>query len=166
MKFLWSGQNVRKIVNVSKKIKSLETFHILDDRLFDVHASDNNGWTVLYFLARKGSYESVVSLANLETDIHLKKNIGSNCLHIAATFEHLNPSKTLAEIHKFDLYMTDNNGWTAINYSVRNRSSELVMYFAGLRTNIHLRTNVGWNCLHIAPFYGYFNLCKILTKKI
>ena len=46
--------------------------------------------------------------------------------------------------------MTDNDGWTAIHYSARNGSYELVTYFIDLGNDIHLKTNTGSNCLYIA----------------
>ena len=112
--------------------------------------TDKDGWIVLHYSVRSGSYESFTYFTDLRSDIHLKANIGWNCLHIAALNEHLNICKTLAEKHKIDVHMTDNDGWTAIHYSARNGSYELVTYFIDLGNDIHLKTNTGSNCLYIA----------------
>ena len=61
--------------------------------------------------------------------------------------------------------MADKDGWTAIHYSARYGSYDLVTYFADMGANIYLKDNGGWNCLHIAALSGHLNLCKILIDK-
>ena len=48
--------------------------------MVDLHV----GWTALHFSARAGSYELLTYFADTGTDIYLRTNDGSNCLHIAA----------------------------------------------------------------------------------
>ena len=89
---------------------------------FDKHMIDDEGWRALHCSARNGSLELVTYFTDLGSDIHLKTSVGWNCLHIAANYGHLNLCKELIEIHKFDRYMADNDGWTALHYPVRNGS--------------------------------------------
>ena len=138
---------------------------LVEKHRFDVHMTDNDGWAALHLSTRSGRYESVKFFTDLVTDIHLKTNFGKNCLHIAALHGHLNLCKALVEKHKFVLDMTDNDGWTAFHHSARNGSYELITYFTDLGTDIQLKTNVGWNCLHIAALHGHLNLCKTLKEK-
>ena len=132
---------------------------------FDVHMTDNDGWTALHFSARNASYELITFFTHLGSNINLKTNDGSNCLYIAALYGHLNLCKKLIDKQNFDVNMTDNDGWTALHYSARNGNYELLTFFAEIETNIYLKTNDGSNCLHIAALYGYLNLCKALKDK-
>ena len=60
--------------------------------------------------------------------------------------------------------LTDNHGWTALHHSARNGRYDLVRFFTDLGTDIHLKTNIGENSLHIAAFNGHFPLCKALVE--
>ena len=50
----------------------------------------NAGQTTLHYSARNDSYELVTLSADKRTEIHLKDNLGQDCLHIAAAYKHLN----------------------------------------------------------------------------
>ena len=132
---------------------------------FDVNIASNDGWTILHYAARNGSYELLKYFTDIGVDIDLKTNLGWNCLHIAAFYGHLNLCKKLIENHNFDVLVTDEDGWTALHHSARNGSYELVTYFAEMGTDIHVRNNSYWNCLHIAAFNGHLKLCQTLIEK-
>ena len=131
---------------------------------FDASLTDDLGWTALHFSARNGSHELVSFFASVVTNINLKTNDGMDCLHIAALHGHLNLCSTLINEYKFDIFMPDNDGWTAIHFSVRNGSYELVRYFTNLGGDFHLKTNDGKNCLHIAARYGHLDICKTFVN--
>ena len=132
---------------------------------FNVRVTDDEGWAVLHFSAKNGSYELVKYFADMGSDISLKTNDGKNCVHIAALYGHLNLCETLIEYYNFNANMADDEGWTAFHFSARNGSYELVKYFADMGSDIYLKTNDGKNCLHIAAIYGHLNLCKTLKEK-
>ena len=138
---------------------------LIDKHKFDASLSDNQGWTALHHSARNGSYELVAYFASIGTDMDLKNKDGLNSLHIAADFGHLSLCKTLVGKHNFDVNMADNSGWTALHYSARNGSLDLVKYFADMGTDIHLKTKERKNCLHIAARGGHFELSKTLLDK-
>ena len=98
-------------------------------------------------------------------NIHLKTNDGKNCLHIAAAYGHLNLCKTFIQKHNFHDYMIDNEGFTALDRSAQSGVYELVKFFADNGGDIHLKTKVGGDCLHIAAAYGHLNICKTLIDK-
>ena len=54
--------------------------------------------------------------------------------------------------------MTDSKGWTALHYFARNRSYELLTYLANKETDFYIKSNSGWNCLHL-------HLCKNLINR-
>ena len=138
---------------------------LIDKHNFDVNLANKRGWAALHFAAKVGNYELVSYFADMGTDIHLKTNAGLNCLHIAAQQGNLNLCKVLIDKHKFDLDMADNYGWTALHSSSGSGSYELFTYFAVMGTDVHLKTDDGENCLHIAALEGHFNLCKVLVDK-
>ena len=61
--------------------------------------------------------------------------------------------------------MASNAGGTVLHYSIRYGSYELVTLFADKRTDIHLKSNSGQNCVHIGAAYKQLNLCKTLIDK-
>ena len=101
---------------------------------------DNDGWTAFHYSSKNGSYKLFKFFADMETDIYLKRNDGSNCLHIAALYGYLNLCKAFKDKHDFDVHVTDNDGWAALNYSEKNGSYELFTYFAEMETDISLKT--------------------------
>ena len=130
-----------------------------------MHIADNYGWRVQHYSVRNGSYELVTFFANMENDADLKTIDGNDCLHIAALSGHLHLCQTFIYNSNFDVHMADNGGWTALHFSARNGSYELIIFFTYLGSDINLKTNDGGNCLHTAVLYGHLNLCKKLIDK-
>ena len=144
-------------LNLCKQLINKHNFHI--------KMCNKKGLTAFHCSAINGSYELVKYFLDIGTDIHLKTNDGRNCLHIAAQQGHLNLCHKLIDQHNFNVNMGDNDGWTALHWSAMNGSYELVKYFVGMVTDIHVKTNDGSNCLHIAAMGGHLNLCKELIDK-
>ena len=132
---------------------------------FHFHMTDNKGYTPLHYSTQNGVYEIVQFFADIGTDILLKTRIGENCVHIAASYGNVNLCKTLIDKHKFNVDMTDNEGFTALHCSAQSGVYELVKLFANIGGDIHLKTKVGGDCLHIAAAYGHLNLCKTLNDQ-
>ena len=86
-------------------------------------------------------------------------------VHFAAENGHLCLCKTLIFEHKFNVHIADSAGFTALHYSARNGSYDLVTYFVDMGTDIHLKTKNQSNCLHIAALFGHLDLCKTLVDK-
>ena len=158
-----SGRNCLHIAALFGHLELCKTF--VDRHKFDVLMTDSFGWAALHCSARNGSYDLVTLFADMGTDIDVKDNLGRNCLHIAALYGHLNLCKTLIDKHNFDVHMADENGWTALHYSARNGSYELLTCFTGMGSNIGLKDNFGRNSLHFAALSGHLNLCRILLDK-
>ena len=129
---------------------------------FKGDTADNYGWTALHRSAQNGNYDVVKFFADNGTDIFLKMEEGNDCLHIAALNGHLKLCEKLVAEHKFDMNMVDNLGWTALHHSARNGSYELIEFFIKMGADIHLKTNDGQNCFHIAARFEHLNLCKTL----
>ena len=129
---------------------------------FKGDTADNYGWTALHRSAQNGNYDVVKFFADNGTDIFLKMEEGNDCLHIAALNGHLKLCEKLVAEHKFDVNMVDNLGWTALHHSARNGSYELIEFFIKMGADIHLKTNDGQNCFHIAARFEHLNLCKTL----
>ena len=141
-------------LNLCKKFKEKHDF--------DVNLADNNGWTALHFSAASGSYPFVKFFADIKSDILLKTNDGENCLHIAASYGHLNLCKKLIDEYEFDVHLPDNNRWTPLHFAAKNGSYELIKYFTYMKIDIHQKTFDGIDCLHIAACNRHLNLCKKL----
>ena len=156
----------RNCFHIAALFGNLNLFNILKDKhKFNVHIADRDGWTALHFSASSGCYEFLTYLVDIGTNIYLQTSDGRNCLHIAASKGHLNLCKTLIKRHSFDVLAADNNGWTALHFSARNGSYQLVTYFVGMGMDIDLKNNDGWNCGRIASIYGHLNLCSKFIGK-
>ena len=135
---------------------------LLDKHTFNAGMKNNGGCTALQFSTENGNYELIKYFVNMGSDIHLKDNLGRNCLHIAALHGHLNLCKTLIGEDNFDVHMADNDGWRFLHYSAINGSYELFIFFADKGSNVNIKTKNGTNCLHITSLYEHLNLCKTL----
>ena len=137
---------------------------LINEYKFDMHVTDQKGFTALHFSAHAGSYELVKYFVDKGTDIFLKSENEMNCLHIAALAGHLKLCKTLINEYRFHVHETDKNGLAALHYSAQVGNYDLVKYFADKGKDIFLETKVGMNCLQIAAYKGDLNLCKTLTN--
>ena len=138
---------------------------LIDKHNFEIQMADNDGWTVLHYSVRYGSYELFRHFAEKTADIYLKSHNGWNCLHIAALHGHLTLCKMLIDKHNFGVHMADNDGRTALHFSARYGSYELFRYFFEIGADIYQKDHEGSNCLHIPALHGNLNLCKILVDK-
>ena len=128
-----------------------------------MNITNNEGWTVLHYSVRSGSFELTKIFIDTETDISLKIKDGSNCLHTAAVKGNSNLIETLVNKYKFDVNAANNEGCTALHCSAQNGSYELINFFIKNGVDVLLKTKNRMNCLHIAASKGHFRLCKTLT---
>ena len=131
-----------------------------------MNLTGNHGCTALHYSAKNGNYELVRFVNDMGMDNHLKVNFGRSCLHISPPHGHSSLCKALIDKHNFDVHMPDNDDWTALHYSARNDSHELVTLFADTVKDVHLTNNSGWNCFHIAALYGHWSPCKALIYNL
>ena len=157
------GSNCLHIAVLCEHLNLCNT--LISKHNFYVHMLDNDGRTALHYSARNGSYALVTYFTAMGTNVYLKTNDGSNCLHIAALYGHLNLCKKLTDKQKFDIHMADNEGCTALHHSARNGSYELHTYLADKKTDTDIKSNSGWNCLHLAALCGHLHLCKKLINR-
>ena len=75
----------------------------------------------------------------MENNIDLKTIDDNDCLHIVALSAHLHLCTTFIYNYNFDVHMADNDGWTALHFSARNGSYELITFFTYLRSNTNLK---------------------------
>ena len=128
---------------------------------FDVHEANDNGETALHFSAQRSSDKLVQFFVNKGADFHVLTNNGRSCLHIAALCEQLE----LANKYQSKLHEPDNKRRAALHFSAKIGTYDLITFFIGKGSNVHLRNNDGKNCFHIAAKNGHVNLCRILIKK-
>ena len=61
--------------------------------------------------------------------------------------------------------MVNDSGWTQLHFCAKYGNLKKIETLADKGTNIHLKTDDGDNCLHIAALFGHVDLCKTLVKK-
>ena len=131
---------------------------------FDVQLPDHDGWTALHYFVKNGSYELVEALADMKVDINLITNNGMNCLHIATQFEHMNLCKLFIEKYKFDINIAARDGRTPLHFSTVTDNFALFSYFLGKGSEIFCKTCRMENVLHLASFWGSFNICEFVLE--
>ena len=62
------------------------------------------------------------------SNIGLNDNFDRNNLHFPALSGNLNLCRTLLDKHKFNVDMADNGGCTALHFSAKNSSYELISF--------------------------------------
>ena len=126
--------------------------------------TNNDGRTVLHYSVGVGSHELVTFCYDMGIEIHHSTTNGLNCLHIAVNSGHVNLCKVLIDRYKFNIHITDKNGWTTLHHSAHSGSYELIRYSADMGEDIYFTTKGGENCPHIAARHGHLDLCKILIE--
>ena len=137
---------------------------LINKHKFDVHMTDEMGFTALHFSIQSGSYELLRYLEDIGTDINLKVNDGRNCLHIAAFYGHLNICKYFVETHKFDVNVSQSNGRKALHCSAENGNFDLFLYILGKSSEIYCKTNSMENILHLSARNGNFDICEFVLR--
>ena len=87
----------------------------------------HEGMRALHHAAKIGSYELLMLFFDLTTDIYLKDHSCQNCLHVTATYKHLNLCKTLVAKHYFEVNTADNDGRIALRHSAKSCTFDLVI---------------------------------------
>ena len=131
----------------------------------DVDIPDNGGYTALHYSAQNGNYELVQFFVDEGVDILLKTKTGMNCLHLAARKGHLNVCKTLVNNHKFNVHLTADFGVLPLHFFATTGNYKLFKFFAQKNNDIFVKTNGGFNCVHIAALKGHLSFCDALITK-
>ena len=128
------GSDVYLKINDGKNCLHIASLHghfnlcksLIEKCNFNVHMADSHGRTALLLSATNGSYNLFSYFADKQIDIHKKDRDSYNSLHIVALHGHLGLCKALVEKYHFDVNMDETNGWTALHFSAKSGSSELV----------------------------------------
>ena len=136
---------------------------LLENYNFNTNMTDDYGYTPLHYCSENGSSKLFQFLMEMGSDVCLKTNDSSNCLHIAAENGHLNLCETIIDNYNIGVNMIDEKGWTPLHRSLISGQCELPEFFISfIGTDIYCKTNDGRNCLHIVAEYGHLELCKRL----
>ena len=138
---------------------------LIEEYNFDVNVVNNVGKNPLHYCAENFNYVLFQYFLKLGNDICQKTGHGQNCLHIAARNGDEKLCKFLVESYNFDPQMSDYNDKIPLHYCVERGHFTLFKYFLKIGSDIHLKTKLGENCLHLAAKGGYMDLCKWLIKR-
>ena len=135
---------------------------LLHDYNFDVHMTDDYGYTALHNSAESGCYKLFQFFEDEGSDIYRKTKSGESCLHIAAKKGHVYLCKKLLQNYKFNANIMDDYGYTPLHYCSENGSSKLLQFLMEMGSDVCLKTNDGSNYLHIAAENDHLNLCETI----
>ena len=137
---------------------------LVNKHKFDVRMTDNNGWISLHFSVENGRTDLINFLTDMGADNYHKTNCGKNCLHIASLNGHLDLCKMFLDNHKFDIHISDNDGWTPLHCSAKNGSFELFSYLLDKGSEIYCKTKDMENILHLSAANGHFDICEFVLE--
>ena len=137
---------------------------LVEEYSFDVHVVCDSGKNPLHYCADNYCYDLFQYFLKLGNDIYQTTKYGKNCLHIAARNGDKKLCEFLVENYNFDLQMSDYDERTPLHYCVERGYYALFKYFVKIGSEIHIKTKLGENCLHLAAKGGYMDLCKWLIQ--
>ena len=137
---------------------------LIEEHTFDVRICDEYGWTALHYSVENGNYEMIKFFIDKGSNIYLKVNDGTNCLHIAALHGHFNLSKMLLDNYNFDVHFANNEGVTALHFAAKSGNFELFLYLLDKGSDIYRKTKSMLNVLHFSAYSGHFDICEFVLK--
>ena len=135
---------------------------LLQNYNFDIHARDDNGWTVLHEAAKSGDIKLLQYFIKNGSSVYSKTKKGSNCLHLAAYNVHLKMCKNLLRNYNFDIDARDDNGWTVLHIAAKSGDIKLLQYFIENESNVYSKTKNSSSYLYLAAYNGHLKMCKNL----
>ena len=103
--------------------------NLLKDYSFDIHARDDDGWTVLHSAAKSGDIQILQYFIENGSNVFSQTKVSQNSLHLAAENGHLKLCKRLLQDFNFDIHARDDNGWTVLHCAVKSGDLELLQHF-------------------------------------
>ena len=99
--------------------------NLLKDYSFDIHARDDDGWTVLHSAAKSGDIQLLQYSIGNGSDAFSKTKCSENILHLAAQNGHLKMCMKLLQDYNFDIHDRDDNGWTVLHSAAKSGDLQL-----------------------------------------
>ena len=138
---------------------------LLQNYNFDIHARDDDMFTVLLHAACSDDLKLLEYLIENGSDIFSKTTDGRSCLHLAAENGHLEICKALLQKYNFDIHATDDSSWTVLHGAAWSGDLELLQYLIENGSDGFSKTKNGRSCLHIAAEQGHLNICRMLLQR-
>ena len=137
---------------------------LLENYNFDIHARDDDMFTVLLRATFSDNLELLEYLIDHGSDVFSKTTDGRSCLHLAAQNGHLEICKALLQKYNFDIDATDDSSWTLLHGAAWSGDSELLLYLIENGSDIFIETKDGRSCLHLTAEQGHLNICRMLLQ--
>ena len=136
------------------------------DSVFSFESSDDLKWTAFHFAALTGDCKILRLLVDKNVPgLHKKNRKNQTCLHIATLYGNEDISKSLINCYNLNLDDVDENKWTPIHCAAYSGNEILFKYLLDKGSDPFEETNNGDNCLHIASYYGHFEICEIILLR-
>ncbi|MBN1363321.1 MAG: tetratricopeptide repeat protein [Syntrophaceae bacterium] len=153
-------------LNSLLKMKFLKggTKLLLADKITDLNARDENGWTVLFHIARNGDMETTKLLIDKGADLNVRDIEGWTALMMATLNDHREIVKLLIE-KGADLNAGTDSGWTALMCAAVNGNRELVELLIEKGADINAKNKNGATALMKATEKDHAEIVKLLVDK-
>lgn len=111
--------------------------------------------------AAAGNLHNVKELLREGVDVNGVNHIGQSALMSSETME---VAKYLVD-HGADIRQKDDDGWTALMWSINKNNVELTKFLISLGVDVNARDNMGWSALLVAADEGNISLMEILIDQ-
>ena len=135
---------------------------LLQNYNFDIHARDDDIFTVLLRATCSDDLELLEYLIENGRDIFSKTKYGGSCFHLAAQNGHIKICKALLENYNFDIHARDDDIFTVLLRATCSDDLELLEYLFENGSDIFSKIKDGRSCLHIAARQGHLKICRAL----
>jgi len=130
----------------------------------NLNAKDNNGATMLHYLARNNDARSIRKASGWDAlDLRIKDNYNRSVLHYATQEASLEAIDILIEL-KAELNVQDANGETPLHFAVRSGNLAAVMKLVWSAAEVTTRNQSGQTPYQLAKKLKYKEIVKFLKK--
>ena len=126
----------------------------------DIHARDDDGWSVLHHAALSGNLELLQYFIQNGSDVFSETKDVRSCLHLSAKEGHLEICRVLFQNYNFDIDSKDDYGMSMLHQASFSGDSEVLQYLIEKGGNIFSKTKDSENCLHFAAQTGHLGICR------
>jgi serine/threonine-protein phosphatase 6 regulatory ankyrin repeat subunit B len=141
----------------------------------DLNAQNNEGWSPLHeaifmgqsqiqqlLLQHGGQDLATNAITSTTTNLPVTEPILDTSIHDAARDGDLKRVKALLKEKPDRVNSEDGNGWTPMDYAVREGHEDVVKLLLAHKARVDTKAHFGWTPLHFAVSHDHYELVKLL----
>ncbi|XP_062593371.1 ankyrin-2-like [Saccostrea cucullata] len=129
-----------------------------------LHVTYKDGLNALHGATWSGNVDLIIFLVEKGLDIKSTRNDGSSVLHLCCLKRNINMCKYLVNTYSDLLYVTNNNGESALHKAAWSGYVDLVIFLVEKGLDIKCTRNDGSTVLHLCCLNSKTDICKYLVN--